>query len=174
MNCKRIRPRLDLLAGDDLAGRDAAEVEAHLRRCLACYREYVEMREMLTAVRGASRPDDVAGARASSDDFVHGVMSGIQGPPPAAPRLLPRLTMASGWAAALLLGLTIGWYRWQMNGAVGRHDVDHGVVNPSLVDQRLERDVRDQFDEILSPVRANPPRGNGDVKPVVHRSTKSY
>jgi len=28
MNCKRIRPKLDLLAGDDLAGRDAAEVEA--------------------------------------------------------------------------------------------------------------------------------------------------
>src|SRR5690349_22805290 len=28
MNCKRIRSKLDLLAGDDLAGRDAAEVEA--------------------------------------------------------------------------------------------------------------------------------------------------
>ena len=175
MNCKRIRPKLDLLAGDDLAGRDAAEVEAHLRGCLACYREYVEMREMLSAVRGASRPDDVARTREPADDFVHGVLSRIQGPPPAAPRLLPRLAMASGWAAALVLGLTVGWYRWQMNVPNGRIDgAGAGVKDPTLVDQRIERDLRDQLDEFLSPSRTGAPRRPDDVKTVVHRSTKSY
>jgi hypothetical protein len=175
MNCKRIRPKLDLLAGDDLAGRDAAEVEAHLRGCLACYREYVEMREMLSAVRGASRPDDVARTREPADDFVHGVLSRIQGPPPAAPRLLPRLAMASGWAAALVLGLTVGWYRWQMNVPNGRIDGSGaGLKDPTLVDQRIERDLRDQLDEFLSPSRTGAPRRPDDVKTVVHRSTKSY
>jgi anti-sigma factor RsiW len=174
MNCKRIRSRLDLLAGDDLAGRDAAEVEAHLRRCLACYREYVEMRDLLSAVRGASRPEAVALSREPAEDFVHGVMSRIQGPPPPAPRLLPRLTMVSGWAAALVLGLTVGWYRWQLNGPDGRRDASSGVKDPTVVEQRIDRDLRDQLDEILAPSRTPASRRADDVKTVVHRSTKSY
>jgi hypothetical protein len=174
MNCKRIRSKLDLLAGDDLAGRDAAEVEAHLRRCLACYREYVEMRELLSAVRGASRPADVAGSREPSDDFVHGVMSRIQGPPPAAPRLLPRLAMVSGWAAALVLGLTVGWYRWQLQGSAGRSGEAPFVHEPTVVDQKIERDLRDQFDELTGSQRGLSSRRIDDVKPVVHRPTKSY
>ncbi len=174
MNCKRIRSKLDLLAGDDLAGRDADEVEAHLRRCLACYREYVEMRELLGTVRGARRPDDVAVSREPADEFVDSVMSRIQGPPPAAPRLLPRLAMVSGWAAALVLGLTVGWYRWQLQGSAGRPGDPSLVRDPTVVDQKIERDLRDQFDEILSPSRTSGPRRADDVKTVVHRSTKSY
>jgi anti-sigma factor RsiW len=174
MNCKRIRSKLDLLAGDDLAGRDAAEVEAHLRRCLACYREYVEMRDLLSAVRGASRPEAVALSREPAEEFVHGVMSRIQGPPPAAPRLLPRLAMVSGWAAALVLGLTVGWYRWQLNSPEGRRESSSGVKDPTVVDQRIDRDLRDQLDEILSPTRVPASRRADDVKTVVHRSTKSY
>src|SRR5262249_4342901 len=53
VNCNRILKRLDLYAGGDLAGREAAEVELHLRGCLSCYREYVAQRDLLETVRGA-------------------------------------------------------------------------------------------------------------------------
>jgi hypothetical protein len=177
MNCKRIRARLELLAGDDLAGRDAAEVEAHLRSCLNCYREYVELRDLLVEVRAAGRPHDVVRTRGDSEAFVAGVMQRIQGPPPAAPRLLPRLAMVSGWAAALVLGLTVGWYRWHLERTPPHHDlpnvIDPGRGGATYVD-RVERELSDQFDE-MSGGRRNPATRRADeVKPAVHRPPKSF
>ena len=46
--------------------------------------------------------------------------------------------------------------------------------NPTVVDQRIERDLRDQFDELMGSQRGVPSRRNDDVRPAVHRSTKSY
>ena len=184
MNCKRIKKKLDLLAGDDLSGRDAAEVEAHLRQCLSCYREYVELREMLVAVRDASRPAGFARSGAESEAFVGDVMKQIQGPPPALPRLMPRLAMVSGWAAALVLGLTVGWYRWQLGqGGPSTH------ATPTIIDtrgeyvpaneqrnfeQRIDSQVESQLDELRGQASAKTPRRSDDVRPSKRWPPKSY
>src|SRR5688572_33170040 len=110
MSCKSLRTKLELYAGDDLDGRESVAVVVHLRTCLACYREYVELRDMLTAVRASGRPR--ARGDAEVESLVAGVMGEIHGPPPPAPRLIERLTTVasvSGWAAALLLAFTLGW-----------------------------------------------------------------
>lgn len=185
MNCKRIKKKLDLLAGDDLSGRDAAEVEAHVSQCLSCYREYVDLREMLVAVRGASRPPELAPTPAESEAFVGGVMRQIQGPPPALPRLMPRLALVSGWAAALVLGLTVGWYRWQLQREVAPHSGEGQVIqqNPGgftpatdqrTFDQRIDSEVQSQLDELRGQGNAAAPRRNDDVRPSKRWPPKSY
>jgi anti-sigma factor RsiW len=185
MNCKRIKKKLDLLAGDDLSGRDAAEVEAHLRQCLSCYREYVDLREMLVAVRGASRPAEFARSGAESEAFVGDVMKQIQGPPPALPRLMLRVAMVSGWAAALVLGLTVGWYRWQL----GQGDATHRepaeiwesrsllstpAVNQRELDQRIDSEVQSQLDELRGQPNAKTPRRGDALQPSKRWPPKSY
>jgi anti-sigma factor RsiW len=175
MNCKRIRPKLDLLAGDDLSGRDAAEVEGHLRQCLSCYREYVELREMVVAVRGASRPPEFARSRSESESFVGDVMKQIQGPPPALPRLIPRLTMVSGWAAALVLGLTAGWYQRQSSRPVWSPPGARPIIenqNPSL--PTIESDLKRQIDELRGRTPEGPVRRVDDVKGVRPWPPKSF
>jgi anti-sigma factor RsiW len=177
MNCKKIKARLDLLAGDDLAGRDAAEVEAHLRTCLACYREYVSMRDLLAEVRASGRTETPRAADAG-EALVAAVMDRIEGPPPAAPRLLPRLAMASGWAAALLLGLTLGWYRWHLDsarsGGGARSRADSPEVGPSSMDTLIETDLRQQIDQLRGTAPA-PGAGRGEsVHPALHRALKNF
>ena len=178
MNCKRIKAKLDLLAGDDLSGRDAAEVEAHLRTCLSCYREYVELRDMVVAVRAAARPAEFSRSAEESEAFVGDVMKQIQGPPPALPRLIPRLTMVSGWAAALVLGLTAGWL-YRQNGTAwvapgGGPVIEH--VNPSIptIDQRIDSEVQKQIDELRGRSPAEPARRTDEPKPVRRWPPKSY
>jgi anti-sigma factor RsiW len=176
MNCKRIKAKLDLLAGDDLSGRDAAEVEGHLRQCLSCYRDYVELREMVVAVRAASRPDELVRSRAERESFVAGVMNRIQGPPPALPRLMPRVAMVSGWAAALLLGLTLGWYRWQLNqnGASPRPGPVIEITPSNLSPTTIDHEVQSQIDELRGqPASAVPHRGD-EARPVKRWPPKSY
>ncbi len=107
MNCRTIREKLDLYAGGDLDGREITVVEVHLRTCLSCYRDYTELRDLLTTVR-ATRESELRG-EAATESLVAGVMSEIHGPPPAAPQWLPRLTLVSGWAAAITLAVTLGW-----------------------------------------------------------------
>jgi anti-sigma factor RsiW len=107
MSCKTIRDRIDLYAGGDLDGREAAQIAAHLKSCLGCYREFAEMHELLGRVRATAR-DGARGAD-GSESLVAGVMGEIHGPPPPAPALLPRLLFASGWAAALLLAASLGF-----------------------------------------------------------------
>jgi anti-sigma factor RsiW len=107
MSCKRLRPKLDLYAGDDLDARDSLAVERHLRTCLSCYRDYVELRDVLMRVR-ATRPASPA-LPAGVAPITADVMGRIHGPPPPAPVLLERLTLASGWAAALVIGGVLGW-----------------------------------------------------------------
>jgi len=180
MNCKRIKARLDLLAGDDLAGRDAAEVEAHLRTCLACYREYVAMRDLLAEVRANARPAGVARGADATESFVGDVMTRIEGPPPAASRLLPRLTMASGWAAALLIGLTLGWYRWRLDAGRAPRSLRSVPVievpdRPLTMDRLIENDLSHQLDEMRGTLPTSGARRNDSVRPAVHRTTtKSY
>jgi hypothetical protein len=184
MNCKRIKKKLDLLAGDDLSGRDAAEVEAHVSQCLSCYREYVDLREMLVAVRGASRPPELAPTAAESEAFVGGVMRQIQGPPPALPRLMPRLAMVSGWAAALVLGLTVGWYRWQLGREIAAPHgtptiIDtHGDFTPATeqrnFEQRIDSEVESQLEELRGQANAKTPRRSDDVRPSKRWPPKSY
>lgn len=185
MNCKRIKKKLDLLAGDDLSGRDAAEVEAHLRRCLSCYREYVDLREMLVAVRGASRPAEFARSVAESEAFVGDVMRRIQGPPPALPRLMPRVAMVSGWAAALVLGLTVGWYRWQLGQGGTPSRPTPTIIDPSRSDftpanerrtfeQRIDSEVESQLDELRGQPGAKTPRRGDEARPSKHWPPKSY
>ena len=183
MNCKRVRPKLDLLAGDDLAGRDAAEVEAHLRQCLSCYREYVELRDMIVAVRAARQPADRERTGAERESLVAGVMERIHGPPPAAPRLLPRLAMVSGWAAALVLGLTAGWFQRQL--ATSRAPAGGGPIiehaNPSVptidqrwIDQRIDSEVQSQIDELRGRTPTGTPRRVDEGRPVRRWPPKSY
>ncbi len=110
MSCTTLRKKIALHAGLDLDGREAAEVSAHLKACLSCYREYVEMRELLGRVRSVGRLEPETGSDASrTEALVAGVMSAIHGPPPPAPQLLARVTLVSGWAAALLVAVTFGW-----------------------------------------------------------------
>ncbi|MBM4015259.1 MAG: hypothetical protein FJ293_09905 [Planctomycetes bacterium] len=106
LDCAAARPLLDLLAGDDLDGRERVAVEAHLRGCLACFREFAELRALLGTVREAATRE--LRSEAAGEALVAGVMGAIHGPPPAAPRLLPRLVQVSGWAAAALLAVSIG------------------------------------------------------------------
>ncbi|MSR46408.1 MAG: zf-HC2 domain-containing protein [Planctomycetes bacterium] len=110
MDCKKIRPLLDLHAGDDLDGHERIAVDVHLRGCLACFREFAEMRSLVDVVRATTR--DELRSEAAGESIVAGIMGAIHGPPPAAPRLLPRLLTASGWAAAVLLAGTLGVSAW--------------------------------------------------------------
>lgn len=107
LDCEAARPLLDLHAGDDLDGRERLAVEAHLRSCLQCFRDYSELRALLVTVRAASAGE--SRSEAIGETIVSRVMSAIHGPPPAMPRLLPRLLTASGWAAAALLAATLGF-----------------------------------------------------------------
>lgn len=107
MDCKKILSLLDLHAGGDLDRHEQVAVEAHLRSCLTCWREYTEMRGLLDEVRGSARAE--FHGESMSESIVAGVMGRIDGPPPALPRLLPRLMTASGWAAAAVLAVTLGW-----------------------------------------------------------------
>jgi anti-sigma factor RsiW len=107
MDCDKILPLLDLHAGGDLDRQEQASVEAHLRSCLACWREFTAMRGLLEEVRGSARAE--FHGESMSESIVAGVMGRIDGPPPALPRLLPRLMTASGWAAAAVLAVTLGW-----------------------------------------------------------------
>ena len=106
LDCDAARPLLDLLAGDDLDGRERLAVEAHLRGCLACFREFAEMRALLGNVRDAAARE--LRSEAAGEALVAGVMGAIPGPPPAAPRLFPKLVQLGGWAAAALLAVSIG------------------------------------------------------------------
>lgn len=107
MDCDKILPLLDLHAGGDLDRQEQASVEAHLRSCLSCWREFTAMRGLLEEVRGTARAE--FHGESMSESIVAGVMGRIDGPPPALPRLLPRLMTASGWAAAAVLAVTLGW-----------------------------------------------------------------
>ena len=107
MDCNKILPLLDLHAGGDLDRLEQASVEAHLRGCLSCWREFSAMRGLLEEVRGTARAE--FHGESMSESIVAGVMGRIDGPPPALPRLLPRLMTASGWAAAAMLAATLGW-----------------------------------------------------------------
>ena len=107
MDCKKIVPLLDLHAGGDLDRHEQVSVEAHLRSCLSCWREFTAMRGLLEEVRGSARAE--FHGESMSESIVAGVMGRIGGPPPALPRLLPRLMTASGWAAAAVLAVTLGW-----------------------------------------------------------------
>jgi len=160
MNCTSIRKRLALHAGGDLDGREAAAVAAHLKSCLACYREYSEMHELLGQVRASGRHR--ARGDAETESLVAGVMRGIHGPPPPAPQLLPRLAMASGWAAALLLGVALGWRALvpadgsPIEPKSPARVLDHGSAPGALtIDRRdgspaasLEEDLARQLEEL--------------------------
>jgi anti-sigma factor RsiW len=153
MSCNKFRPKLELHAGDDLDGREAAEVSAHLKSCLACFREYTELRDMLAVVR--STGFDRARGDAEVESIVAGVMRGIDGPPPAAPRLLARLSLVSGWAAAILLAVTLGWQAFT-GGRVATPPrtgpepvlIDHRWNGRGPIPASLEADLDEQFDEL--------------------------
>jgi anti-sigma factor RsiW len=106
LDCDAARPLLDLLAGDDLDGRERLVVEAHLRGCLACFREFTAMRALLGTVRDVAARE--LRSEATGEAIVAGVMGAIHGPPPAAPRLLPRLVQLGGWASAAALAIAVG------------------------------------------------------------------
>jgi hypothetical protein len=105
-------------------------------------------------------------------------MKQIQGPPPALPRLMPRLTMVSGWAAALVLGLTAGWLHRQ-NGPTFAPPgtvpvIEHG--NPSIptIDQRIDSEVKSQLDEMRGHDPSAGARRTDEPKPVRRWPPKSY
>ena len=183
MNCNRLRSQLGLHAGDDLPAREAAEVEAHLRSCLNCFREFGALRDLLAKVRSTARvlPAGVRGP----GSLVDSVMAEIHGPPPALPRLLPRIALASGWAAALVLGVTLGWQSLaQRSAAPGRSGagpevpvvIDHGgdylrggaqVAPASSLDTLLD----EQFHELDG---AGPSRSPRVIAPRPIRVPKNY
>jgi|RhiMethySRZTD1v2_1073278.scaffolds.fasta_scaffold1941306_2 hypothetical protein len=164
MSCKNIQTRLDLYAGGDLEAREAGEVAAHLRTCLACYREYVELHDLLMSVRGTSR--DHARGDAETESLVAGVMREIHGPPPPVPQLLPRLAMVSGWAAALLVTGSLGWQVLASRttpspGGTPPRVIDRGGSDALSFEQikpasPLEEDLARQLEELR---HRNPSRG---------------
>src|SRR5262249_14193780 len=144
VNCNRILKRLDLYAGGDLAGREAAEVELHLRGCLSCYREYVAQRDLLETVRGVGGIEPRGDAE--RETLVAGVMRRIPGLPPPAPRLLPRVALVSGWAAALLVAVLFGMH--------ARGDRAPRASDPAGgADPLVRRDVN----PLVTPVRSTTP-----------------
>ncbi len=159
MNCETFHPLLDLHAGGDLDAREAARVEAHLRSCLACVREWSELRGLLVTVRGTARRE--LRSEAMGESIVAGVMSSIDGPPPAAIRWLPRLTMVSGWAAAVVLSVTLGWSLLRPAAPRSERAAPPIIQSPTL-DPSLIRTIGDelgrQLDELPHGAR---PGGHG-------------
>ena len=164
MNCKSIQEQLDLYAGGDLDGRESAQVAAHLKSCLACFRDFSELRDLLATVRSAGH-DQGGSARgdAESEAFVGSVMREIHGPPPPAPQLIARLSFVSGWAAALLLGVTLGWRTLAGLGAGSAggdappaagpqapNVIDRGSNDPRLstIDYDVDAELSRQLDEL--------------------------
>ncbi len=108
MSCQKIQKRLPLYSSDDLSLRQKSEVEAHLQRCLGCYRESLEYREDSSLLAAMASTEREAQPSPLGEQFSREVMAQIDGPPPM-PRLLPRLVSMSGWAAALMLGAFLLW-----------------------------------------------------------------
>jgi hypothetical protein len=170
VNCRHVRKKLALHAGDDLDARESAAVSAHLTGCLSCYREFVELRDMVSTVRAAGGPR-VRGD-AESEALVASVMREIHGPPPPAPQLLPRLALVSGWAAALLLGVTLAWPSFfpAPTPPVERPKpviLEGGGGDPRLRTIENERELQRQIDELNQPgaSRAARPSGSSRLGP---------
>ncbi|MBL8841197.1 MAG: zf-HC2 domain-containing protein [Planctomycetes bacterium] len=166
MDCEAIHPLLDLHAGGDLDAREAARVDAHLRGCLACYREWNELQSLLATVRGTARRE--LRSEAMGESIVAGVMRAIDGPPPPAIRWLPRLTLASGWAAAVVLAVTLGWNVLRPAAPRPERAAPPIYESPSL-DPSLIRTIGDelgrQFDELPNGLPNGAPNGRTLMPP---------
>jgi len=141
MNCTKALSRLPLFAGGDLDLREHAAVEGHLEHCLPCYREFRRQAGLLERVqRAASRSR--AELPPLGDAFTASVMGSIEGPPPL-PRLVPRLIMVSGWAAALLLGVSLafGPIPWPRDPAIGPGDTAGSAPDPGALTRSDETDA---------------------------------
>ena len=133
MTCKRTLKRLPLFAGGDLDLRAQTEVEIHLQGCLSCYREFTTYRDTIALVRSVAVPQQSLEHDSSlqaGPSLLDGVMEQIDAPPPAAPRLLPFLVTASGWAAALLLGAFLAYSQDLNDSGVERPGNNTKPLNP--------------------------------------------
>ncbi len=170
MDCRKIHPLLDLHAGGDLDAREGARVDAHLRGCLACFREWSELREVLGTVRASSRRE--LRSESMGESIVAGVMGAIDGPPPPAVRWMPRLTLVSGWAAAVLLAVTLGLGAWRDPAPRPERSSPRIVESQPNIDSSLIRTIGDELGRQLDELPNGAGRG-GAITPSTRRNPRS-
>jgi anti-sigma factor RsiW len=117
VNCTECRPILHAYVDDELAARDALEMEAHLASCSACASRHRTLRELSQAVREhASRFAPTSSFEARLRSSLPGTALPADLPRIRAPR---RLAMASAVAAAIVLA-ALGGAWWGRPSATTR------------------------------------------------------
>lgn len=140
-SCRKVRDRLPLHVGGDLARDESRAVDEHLHHCLPCFREFRElaaMRARLGVLADAPLPEGIL------DGFTDEVMArvALDEPGPAAPVLVRRRWAVPRWAppaAAAVLVMAVGLGTWAAGGAPdapageGRATRDGGGVPPGTM-----------------------------------------
>jgi len=104
MTCRGVRKRLSLYAGGDLPVRQAKGVRSHLESCAVCRRELVEWQAALVQAKAALRAEDaVDWGESEWKDLMARVTTQGTPVPARALGLRPRLALASGLAALMIL-----------------------------------------------------------------------
>lgn len=119
MNCTECRPILHAYVDDELAARDALEMEAHLASCSACSSRHRALRELSQAVREhASRFAPSSSLEARLRSSLRG--SSAQADPAPARKLVPRRFARAFTLAAALVLAALGGAWWARPSAEGR------------------------------------------------------
>jgi anti-sigma factor RsiW len=124
---------LEWLAADELAGERRQAVEAHLRACPGCTREFVAWRSLLAA---AAEPAAVARREIDAIDWdavANGIMAKVK--EPAAPRRRPMLLSLPllAAAAALIVVVGAGAFFWLRSGGVPLAPGESGRLTPAAM-----------------------------------------
>ena len=155
LSCMQTASLAALASGRDLPRDEQARFDEHVRKCLACYREY---REYLNS-RG--QLDPLRGDGVAPDGLLDEVMAGIRAnePGPLAPHpnpwwTRPLLGQVIPLAASFVFFALAGMYLVGGDEAPSRNLFDeNGIFDPL---QPITIDSRDQFGPMIIPAHTNP------------------
>jgi anti-sigma factor RsiW len=121
MRCQVVQQKLDLYAGQGLAGPEREQVEVHLRSCPACQHALARQSRLQTLLQTCEVPPVPEGfaarvlARAGTQPLVVARSSPSRGflPDVTGRKFGAALGMVGTMAAGLLIGLLLGHETWQ-------------------------------------------------------------
>jgi anti-sigma factor RsiW len=121
MRCQVVQQKLDLYAGQGLAGTEREQVELHLRSCPACQHALARQSRLQTLLQTCDVPPVPEGfaarvlARAGTQPMVVARSSPSRGflPDVTRRKFGAALGMVGTMAAGLLIGLLLGHETWQ-------------------------------------------------------------
>jgi len=140
MSCSRFMRQIPLAMGQDLGPEQMRSFDGHLRRCLACYREFRDYADALARLDPLRSPPDFD----APDGLCEAIMDEVREhePGPLAPHPTPLWSRSSRTlryglplAAALAVFLLAGMYAARLGGSAPVHlpQIPRQLLDPKVV-----------------------------------------